>query len=119
AGATPRVATATTTTTTVPFAGIAEADRVSPRALSVSGLSVWFGGVCALDNLSMEVQPGEVVGLIGPNGAGKSTAIEAITGFVRPRHGTVSIGATVVDRMSRERRARAGISRSFQSLELF
>jgi ABC-type branched-subunit amino acid transport system ATPase component/branched-subunit amino acid ABC-type transport system permease component len=92
--------------------------------LRVEHLTVWFGGTCALDDFSMVVDPGEVVGVIGPNGAGKSTAIEAITGFVRPRSGSVvlgnsELGDVVLDRKTREQRARAGMARSFQSLELF
>lgn len=93
--------------------------RVQPKALRVDGLSVWFGGTCALADLSMVVEPGEVVGVIGPNGAGKSTAIEAITGFVEPRTGSVALGDTVLDGRSPEQRARRGMARSFQSLELF
>jgi sulfate-transporting ATPase len=69
--------------------------------------------------VSLTVNPGEVVGLIGPNGAGKTTAIEAITGFVTPRAGAVRLGGTEVGSWTRERRARHGLSRSFQSLELF
>jgi ABC-type branched-subunit amino acid transport system ATPase component/ABC-type branched-subunit amino acid transport system permease subunit len=93
--------------------------RVPAKALEVRALTVRFGGVVALSNLSLDVHPGEVVGLIGPNGAGKSTAIEAITGFVRPSGGTVALGGDTVDKWTIERRARAGLSRSFQSLELF
>jgi ABC-type branched-subunit amino acid transport system ATPase component len=91
----------------------------APKTLEVRDLTVRFGGVVALSELSLEVRPGEVVGLIGPNGAGKSTAIEAITGFVTPRSGEVRLGGTNINRWKRERRARAGLSRSFQSLELF
>jgi sulfate-transporting ATPase len=98
----------------------ADADvRVRPKSLEVRDLTVRFGGVLALSELSIDVNPGEVVGLIGPNGAGKSTAIEAITGFVRPTEGTVALGGETVDKWTIEKRARAGLSRSFQSLELF
>jgi sulfate-transporting ATPase len=82
-------------------------------------VTVRFGGTVALDDVSLVVHPGEVVGLIGPNGAGKSTAIEAITGFVEPQQGTVRVGGATVDGWRRERRARHGLSRTFQSLELF
>ena len=92
---------------------------MAPRALRVESLTVRFGGTTALDAVSFEVHPGEVVGLIGPNGAGKSTAIEAITGFVTPTGGTVTLGDSRIDGWTRERRARHGLSRSFQSLELF
>ncbi len=93
--------------------------RVPPKSLVVTDLHVRFGGTVALDALSLEVHPGEVVGLIGPNGAGKSTALEAITGFVTYQRGSVELDGVNIDGLSRERRARAGLSRSFQSLELF
>ena len=73
----------------------------------------------AVDGLSLEVHPGEIVGLIGPNGAGKTTAIDAITGFARINTGDVVLGDASLRRLSAYRRARAGVSRSFQSLELF
>ena len=74
------------------------ADRVPPRVLEVKGLTVQFGGVVAVNNLTIDLQPGEIQGLIGPNGAGKTTVIDAITGFVRPRSGAITLaGATVTD----------------------
>jgi ABC-type branched-subunit amino acid transport system ATPase component len=96
-----------------------EPGGVQRKTLEVSGLTVKFGGVTALSELSITVGPGEVVGLIGPNGAGKSTAIEAITGFIRPARGTIRLDGETVDKWTIEKRARAGLSRSFQSLELF
>ena len=96
-------------------------ERVSPRALQISDLSVHFGGVVAVDHVSFDVEPGLVVGLIGPNGAGKTTVIDAITGYVRPANGSVQLdGVAMRGRgWSPSRRARAGVRRSFQSLELF
>ncbi len=93
--------------------------RVREARLEVEGLSVRFGGVVALDSVSLSVSPGEVVGLIGPNGAGKTTMIDAITGFVRPSSGSVRLAGAPLNGMSAYRRARAGVSRSWQSLELF
>ncbi len=92
---------------------------VEPQSLAVSGLTVRFGGVTAVDDVSFEVNPGEVVGLIGPNGAGKTTVIDAVTGFVKPAAGSLSLGSTDLARMNAGRRARHGLRRSFQSLELF
>ncbi len=87
--------------------------------LAVSGLSVDYGGVRALDDASFTVAPGEIVGLIGPNGAGKTTCIDAITGFAVARTGRVTLGDTEMCGLAPHRIARAGLSRTFQSLELF
>jgi ABC-type branched-subunit amino acid transport system ATPase component/branched-subunit amino acid ABC-type transport system permease component len=92
---------------------------VQPSTLEVRDLTVRFGGVLAVDNVSFTVRPGEVVGLIGPNGAGKTTIIDAITGFVRPSDGSILLDGGPIESYSASRRARAGIGRSFQSLELF
>jgi sulfate-transporting ATPase len=80
---------------------------------------VRFGGVVAVDGVSLEVRPGEVVGLIGPNGAGKTTLVDIVTGFTRADAGHVTLEGRRIDRWSPRRRAQAGIARSFQSLELF
>jgi sulfate-transporting ATPase len=96
-------------------------DRVAApkRALAVRGLTVRFGGTVAVDSVDLDVNPGEVVGLIGANGAGKTTCIDAITGFVRPAAGTVELGGLRIESWPAHRRARRGLTRSFQSLELF
>jgi sulfate-transporting ATPase len=91
---------------------------VQPATLELRGVSVRFGGVVALDDLSLTVRPGEVVGLIGPNGAGKTTCIDAATGFVRST-GDILLDGKQVGSWSPRRRAAAGIGRSFQTLELF
>jgi ABC-type branched-subunit amino acid transport system ATPase component/branched-subunit amino acid ABC-type transport system permease component len=90
-----------------------------PTVLEVRGLSVSFGAVKALDGVSLRVSPGQVVGLIGPNGAGKTTLIDAVTGFVKPTAGEVTLGGRSLTRTSAGERARLGLHRSFQSLELF
>jgi sulfate-transporting ATPase len=95
------------------------ATRVQPNFLRVSDVSVSFGGVQAVRGVSLEVRPGEVHGLIGPNGAGKTTLIDAISGFVRSSSGEVFLGDVNVSRWAPRRRAISGLSRSFQSLELF
>ena len=96
----------------------AEIVRVAPMTLDVRDVSVRFGGVQAVADVSVTLRPGEVVGLIGPNGAGKTTLIDAITGFVSAR-GRVELDGRDVSKWSARRRARAGLGRSFQSLELF
>jgi sulfate-transporting ATPase len=99
--------------------GPARISRPAAATLEVSDLKVGFRGVVALDGLSLHIRSGEVVGLIGPNGAGKTTAIDAITGFVTPSTGQILLNSTRIKGWSVHRRARAGLSRSFQSLELF
>lgn len=92
---------------------------ITPATLTVEHLSVSFGGVRAVQDVTIEVRPGEVHGLIGPNGSGKTTIIDAVTGFVRPDHGRIRLGDDDLTGRPPGRRARAGVSRSFQSLELF
>jgi ABC-type branched-subunit amino acid transport system ATPase component/branched-subunit amino acid ABC-type transport system permease component len=92
---------------------------VPPGRLDVRGLTVRFGGVVAVDEVSFSVAPGEIVGLIGPNGAGKTTVIDAITGFVPVAAGSVTFNDQEVTRLAVYARSRLGIGRSFQSLELF
>jgi ABC-type branched-subunit amino acid transport system ATPase component/branched-subunit amino acid ABC-type transport system permease component len=95
------------------------ADRVPARTLDVRDVTVRFGGTTAVDAVSLTVGPGQIVGLIGPNGAGKTTLIDAVTGFVRRSGGAVLLDGDEIQRWSPVKRARAGIGRSFQSLELF
>jgi sulfate-transporting ATPase len=91
-------------------------DRIA--TLQIEDLRVTYGGVVAVDGASLTVSPGAIVGLIGPNGAGKTTLIDAVTGFVGAQ-GEIRLDDRRVDRWRAHRRARAGIARSFQSLELF
>lgn len=86
--------------------------------LTVSGLTVRFGGVVAVADVSLQVRPGEVVGLIGPNGAGKTTLIDAISGLVAST-GRIELDGEPLTGLSPRRRAVAGIGRTFQSVELF
>ncbi|KPM55397.1 ABC transporter [Frankia sp. R43] len=97
----------------------AVAHRVTPKVLRVQDLAVRFGGVHALGGVSMEVRPGEIVGLMGPNGAGKTTFIDAVTGFTRLWSGTIQLDDSRIDAHNPRRRALLGIGRTFQSLELF
>ncbi|HEY9564431.1 MAG TPA: ABC transporter ATP-binding protein, partial [Nocardioides sp.] len=91
----------------------------SAATLEVQAVSVNFGGVSALQDVTLRVEPGEVVGVLGPNGAGKTTLLDVISGFTHPLRGEVLLNGTTVDRWSPERRARAGIVRSWQAVELF
>ncbi|MCM3887054.1 ATP-binding cassette domain-containing protein [Frankia sp. R82] len=90
-----------------------------PTTLSVWGLTVRFGAVAAVRDVDLRVEPGQVVGMIGPNGAGKTTVIDAITGYTPSTVRSMTLGDIRLDRLAAHRRARAGISRSFQNLELF
>jgi ABC-type branched-subunit amino acid transport system ATPase component len=87
--------------------------------LEVEGVTVRFGGVIALTDVDLTVAEGTLHGLIGPNGAGKTTLIDAVTGFARCSAGTMRFEGTVIDGWSPHRRARAGLSRTFQNLELY
>jgi ABC-type branched-subunit amino acid transport system ATPase component/branched-subunit amino acid ABC-type transport system permease component len=99
--------------------GDATADVPSRHSLQVVGVSVLFGPNRALDDVTLEVRSGEVVGLIGPNGAGKTVLAEVVTGFTSAAGGTVRFDGIDITRRSAAARSRLGIVRSFQSLELF
>ncbi|OZD59774.1 hypothetical protein CH263_22505 [Rhodococcus sp. 06-1059B-a] len=93
--------------------------RVAPSSLQIRDLEVDFSGVIAVDHVDLTVVPGQIHGLIGPNGAGKTTLIDGVSGLVKCTAGRISLGDVDVTRWSPAQRARAGMSRSFQSLELF
>jgi ABC-type branched-subunit amino acid transport system ATPase component/ABC-type branched-subunit amino acid transport system permease subunit len=93
--------------------------RVEPQTLEVRNLTVRFGGVTAVNDVSLTIRPGEIVGLIGPNGAGKSTLIDALTGFATPATGTIALGDDDLTRQPPHRRVAAGLVRSWQSVDLF
>jgi branched-chain amino acid transport system ATP-binding protein len=89
------------------------------QALNLRSVSKQFGALVALDNLSFDVQRGEIHGLIGPNGAGKTTAVNIATGFYRPSSGSVWLDGVDVTHMPIHRRAAKGLGRSFQGARLF
>ena len=87
--------------------------------LSVSEISVSFGGITALDGVSLEVSQGEVLGVIGPNGAGKTTLFNVICGFVTPDSGTMRWRGQPLDGIRPNRLAGLGIARTLQGVGLF
>ena len=103
----------------VPALSEGRADLVGrPAVLSVTGLSVAFGGVQALRDVALEVREGELVGLIGPNGAGKTTLVDAVSGFVNCT-GRVELSGADIGGLPPYERARRGLGRTWQSTELF
>jgi ABC-type branched-subunit amino acid transport system ATPase component/ABC-type branched-subunit amino acid transport system permease subunit len=91
----------------------------APPALAIVKLTVSFGGVRAVDGVSLEVAPGEIVGVIGPNGAGKTTLFDLLSGFVPSSGGRVLLGGRDVTGLRASARARRGLGRSFQDARLF
>jgi branched-chain amino acid transport system ATP-binding protein len=93
-------------------------NRPQPR-LEVSGTTITFGGIRALNDISLKVLPKQIVGIIGPNGAGKTTTFNVITGAYRPNKGEVRLDGQTVTAKPSHLIARAGISRTFQNIRLF
>ncbi len=87
---------------------------LADAVLSLRGLRKNFGGLRVTDDVSLDVLPGEIHAVIGPNGAGKTTLIHQISGFLQPDAGQVFLAGTDVTRLPPDRRARSGLTRSFQ-----
>jgi branched-chain amino acid transport system ATP-binding protein len=92
--------------------------------LTARGLNKRFGGVTAVDDVDLDIEPGEIVGLMGPNGAGKTTVLDVLSGFVVPDSGTVGLvaedgGRLDLSPLSPDARAMRGLGRSFQDARLF
>ncbi|MFT5221954.1 MAG: branched-chain amino acid transport system ATP-binding protein [Glaciecola sp.] len=88
-------------------------------ALALVDIQVRFGGIVAVDGLSLEVNAGEIVGLIGPNGAGKTVSFNVITGLQKPDHGRVLLDGLDVTRLAPHKRTEMGLGRTFQLVQLF
>jgi branched-chain amino acid transport system permease protein len=107
------------TTDHLPGSPLATARSGPSRALRCEGVSISFGGLKAVDDVSLTLRPGAVTGLVGPNGAGKTTLFNLLSGLLPPTSGRVFFGDRDITRMSLDARARAGIVRSFQDIRLF
>lgn len=95
------------------------ARRRRPLVVNAQGITVQFGGLRAVDDFSLEVRQGEIVGLMGPNGAGKTTLFNAIAGLNEPTAGTVELFGADVTKLPVHERARLGMGRTFQAIQLF
>ena len=93
--------------------------RPRPPTLSVTDLSVSFGGIRAVDGVELDVFRGQIVGIIGPNGAGKTTIFDLISGFLPAERGRIMLGGVDITRFSPDARSRLGLGRSFQDARLF
>ena len=87
--------------------------------LNLEGITVRYGGHTALNNVHINVPSGNITGLIGPNGAGKTTLFNVTSGLLKPNEGNIQFGDVVMTDLSPYRRAKLGLGRTFQRLELF
>ncbi|NOG68761.1 ABC transporter ATP-binding protein [Roseicella sp. DB1501] len=93
--------------------------EAGPAILAAEHVSLRFGGVRALTDISFEVRKGEVFSIIGPNGAGKTSMVNCISGRYRPTEGRIRFGGRDITRLATRRRAAIGVGRTFQNLALF
>jgi ABC-type branched-subunit amino acid transport system ATPase component len=91
----------------------------APPVLRADSITVRFGGITALADVSLSVPPTTIVGLVGPNGAGKSTMFAALSGLLRPNRGRIYLCGRDVTDSTPQTRARMGLARTFQQVELF
>jgi len=96
-----------------------DGSRPAAGILDVSGVTVRFGGLTALDDVSLNAAPRQITGIIGPNGAGKTTLLNSVCGFVRPTSGTISFDGHDITGIRPHRLADLGIARTLQGVGLF
>jgi len=95
------------------------AASTAPDILALEGVSLSFGGLQALSNVSFSVRRGSITGLIGPNGAGKTSLLNCIAGFYRPQSGRIMLEGRNVTRVPADHRPALGLARTFQNIALF
>lgn len=92
---------------------------VKQNVLRVENLTIRFGGLCAVDNVSAHIYQGEFIGLIGPNGAGKTTFFNSITGNLVPTEGVITFNGKSLEKKDPAQISHLGISRTFQNIRIF
>src|SRR5579863_860327 len=95
------------------------AKRIGEPILKADHISLSFGGVRALSDISLEIREGEILAIIGPNGAGKTSMLNVINGFYHPQQGTITFRGETRRRMRPHQAAEHGIARTFQNVALF
>jgi branched-chain amino acid transport system ATP-binding protein len=100
-------------------AGVAERPEAGNDSLDVRGVTVRFGGIVALDDVSLLASARQVTGIIGPNGAGKTTLLNVLCGFVSPQAGSISFGGRELSGTRPHRLAKFGVARTLQGVGLF
>ena len=98
---------------------ITDVGSKTETVLELENVKLKFGGLSAIDNLSMKIKHWEIVGLIGPNGAGKTSAFNVISGFYKPTSGTIKFLGKSIGGLSPDEVCKAGMSRTFQNIRLF
>jgi branched-chain amino acid transport system ATP-binding protein len=101
------------------MSALAQKGSSSTPLMQITGVTKRYGGLVALNNVSLDLTPGEIIGLIGPNGAGKTTLVNVITGVQRPDDGQILFEGKRIDRMPAYQIARRGIGRTFQIVQPF
>ena len=88
-------------------------------SLTCDGVTVQFGGLIAVNNVSLTMRPGEILGLIGPNGSGKTTLLNTLSGVIAPTFGEIRLGGESVTGLASAEFAERGVARTFQNIRLF
>src|SRR4030042_1512040 len=90
-----------------------------PVKIRIENLDLNFGGVRALDDVSLDIRENEILAIIGPNGAGKTALLNCLNGFYRPQKGEIYYDGQKITRVRPDKLAKLGIARTFQNIELY